>query len=117
MLRPLLAVCCLALLSGCGRQTVKAPDPAGAEAVAVRPAAEQPPTKQSWDASAAGEAKLAAVLAELTQMVRRYGMEQQSAPRSLQDLVAKGYLGEVPQAPPGKKYSINKNLQVYLADQ
>jgi competence protein ComGC len=107
----------LALLSGCGKQTVEAPDPAGAEAVAVKPAAGLPRVKQASDAGAADEAKLAAALSELTQLVRRYGMEQQSAPRSLRDLVSKGYLSEVPQAPPGKKYSINKNLQVYLADQ
>src|SRR5436190_17148101 len=56
------------------------------------------------------------LLAELTQAVRRYGLEQREVPKSLQDLVAKGYLPSVPEAPSGKRFAINKNLEVYLAD-
>jgi competence protein ComGC len=61
------------------------------------------------------EAQIATELAGLTQKVRRYGMEQQRAPKSLDELVAAGYLKEVPQPPDNKKFAINKNLEVYLA--
>jgi hypothetical protein len=57
------------------------------------------------------------LLGELTQTARRYGLEQRQVPKSLQDLVAKGYLPSLPQAPAGKKFAINKNLEVYLEDQ
>ena len=58
-----------------------------------------------------------ALTAELTQSVRKYAAEKQRVPRSLDDLTAAGYLPAVPAAPAGKKFAINKNLQVYLADQ
>jgi hypothetical protein len=57
-----------------------------------------------------------AILTELTQKVRRYGLEQRQVPKNLEELVSKGYLPAVPKAPPGKKFAINKNLEVYLAD-
>jgi DNA-binding IclR family transcriptional regulator len=54
-------------------------------------------------------------MAQLTQLVRRFGMEQRQAPRSLNDLVAAGYLAGVPVAPAGKQFVIDaKSLQVLL---
>ena len=50
-------------------------------------------------------------------MVRKYGAEQRRVPKTLEELVASNYLSRVPQAPSGKKFAINKNLQVYLANQ
>ncbi|PYI84468.1 MAG: hypothetical protein DME26_13230 [Verrucomicrobia bacterium] len=64
----------------------------------------------------AEEAQIAAVLNELTQAVRKYGVEQRRVPKTLEELVAKGYLSRVPEAPAGKKFAINKDLQVYLAN-
>ncbi len=55
------------------------------------------------------------VLKELTQAVRKYAVEQRRAPATLDELVAKGYLAAIPSAPAGKKFAINKNLQVNLA--
>ena len=83
------------------------------------PATTTPATSETTSESApvANDVQLNAALQELTQAVRRYGVEQRQAPKSLDELVAKGYLGAVPQAPPGKKFAIDKKLQVYLSDQ
>jgi len=61
--------------------------------------------------------QVAATLAELTQTVRKYGAEKQRVPKDLNELVAAGYLPGVPAAPVGKKFAINKQMEVYLADQ
>jgi hypothetical protein len=71
--------------------------------------------------SAAGTAaapsadQVAATIAELTQKVRKFAVEQRQAPKTLEELVAKGYLDTIPAAPQGKKFAIDKNLQVHLA--
>lgn len=65
-------------------------------------------------ASAGGEEHLAAVTAELTQTVRKFGAEQRRVPKSLEELVAHGYLSRLPEAPPGRKFAINKNLEVHV---
>lgn len=87
----------LACLGGCGRHHA-------------------PSTSGSAEAARAGEDPTPAVLAELTQLVRKYGAEQRQAPNGLDDLVTKGYLTSVPPAPNGKRFAINKRLEVYLAD-
>ena len=68
-------------------------------------------------ATAIDTASAEAKAAELTQVVRKYAAEKQRAPKSLEELVAAGYLPVTPAAPAGKKFAIDKNLQVYLADQ
>ena len=55
------------------------------------------------------------MLAALTQAVRKYGLERQRAPKTLEELVAAGYLASVPSAPVGKRFLIDKNLQVVVA--
>ena len=65
---------------------------------------------------AADETEIATMLGELTQMVRKYSMEQRRAPKTLEELVSGGYLTQPPQAPNGKRFAINKNLQVVLID-
>ncbi len=89
----ILIVCLLTLFMGCGK----------------------PPASSS--AAAGDEAQFAAVLSELTQTGRKYGAEQRRAPKNLEELSAGGYLSQVPQAPPGKKFVIDKKLQVILANQ
>jgi hypothetical protein len=61
--------------------------------------------------------QIAAQLAELTQAVRKYGVEKRRVPKSLDELVAGGYLNQVPQAPPGKRFEIDQKLQVQLVDE
>ena len=63
-----------------------------------------------------GSADMTATLAELTQVVRKYGMEKQKVPKDLNELVAAGYIPQVPAAPAGKKFAIDAKMQVYLAD-
>jgi hypothetical protein len=94
--------CLLALLPACGKSDSGASSGAsGATGTSGEPSAEQ----------------VAATIAELTQTVRKYSVEQRQTPKDLDELVAKGYLDRLPAAPRGKKYAINKNLQVYLANQ
>ena len=57
---------------------------------------------------------MATVLNELTQAVRKFGVEQRRVPKSLEEVAARGYLSSVPSAPAGKKFVIDKNLQVRL---
>ena len=71
----------------------------------------------SGSTGAADSAQIDPVLEQLTQAVRKYAVEQHRAPTTLDELVAKGYLAAIPSAPAGKKFAINKNLQVCLANQ
>ncbi|GEM_PF-2492873 len=71
---------------------------------------------QAAGQAAASDIEINRVLSELTQVVRKYSVEQRQAPQSLDTLVAKGYLAHVPTAPDGKRFAITKNLEVELAD-
>lgn len=116
---PFLALVLLATAQGCGRSTdgpATATDPAPARPVPPpvaatdsAPAAPEPAAGEAVDA-----ADLPAVLAGLTQAARRYGLEQRRAPAGLEELVAKGYLARIPEAPGGGRFVIDKQLQVRL---
>jgi hypothetical protein len=55
------------------------------------------------------------MLAQLTQVLRRFSAEQRQVPKSLKELVAAGYLTALPAAPAGKQFAIEpKRLQVVL---
>ncbi len=71
----------------------------------------------SSSAGAADQAQTDLALNELTQAVRKYAVEQRRVPKALDELVTNGYLTAIPSAPAGKKFVIDKNLQVYLANQ
>jgi hypothetical protein len=47
-------------------------------------------------------------LGQLTRLVRRYAVEQQHVPKDLADLVALKYLAEIPVAPQGQKFVIDR---------
>ncbi len=54
-------------------------------------------------------------LDHLTQLVRRYSVEQQQVPKNLLDLVSLKYLKAIPVAPPGRKFVIDrKSVEVRL---
>ncbi len=58
------------------------------------------------------------LLDQLTQVLRKYSVENRRVPKSLDEVVAAGYLKEMPPAPAGKKFTIEpKKLQVVLVDQ
>ena len=100
------------LLLACSKKT----EQGGVETPAAQ--AQTPATEAKAGAAAAVDAnQVATTLAELTQVVRKYGAEKQRVPKDLNELVAAGYLPSVPAAPAGKKYAINKQMEVYLADQ
>lgn len=97
----LVALGVMTLGAGCGRKPSNdAPD--------SQPSAEAPgvanPNSPAMDQ----------ILAELTQAVRKYAMEKQTVPRSLDELVAAGYLRGIPAVPTGKTFGISKDLKVYL---
>ena len=54
------------------------------------------------------------MLKKLTQAVRRYGIEQRRVPANLDEVFAQGYLKELPQPPAGKRFFIDKKLEVTL---
>jgi competence protein ComGC len=49
----------------------------------------------------------------LTQALRKFSVERQQVPTSLNELVATGYLQKLPPPPPGKMFRIDtKNVRV-----
>jgi hypothetical protein len=112
----LLIGCWLAVWVGCGKQP--APPPSAAQPSvenAARPAdSSTVVTQAEASAVAPDEARMAAVLGELTQVVRKYSVERRRVPKTLEELVANGYLTRIPPAPTGKKFAITKDLQVQL---
>lgn len=101
MPRVLLLICAVVwLCNGCGKNSPPQSTLSGAtnSAAAVTP-----------------EADLTGVLAELTQALRKFSVEKQKVPASLDELVAAGYLNGLPPAPAGKSFAIDsKNVQVIL---
>jgi hypothetical protein len=107
----------IALGTGCRKPSTASNPPSSAQATPdnAAPTPETPQTTtQPSPAAATDEAQMAAVLNELTQAVRKFGVEQRRVPKSLEEVAARGYLSGVPPAPAGKKYVIDKNLQVRL---
>jgi hypothetical protein len=89
---------CAILLTGCGKKT--GPPPQRSDPAAI--------------AAPESESDQAQTLERLTQAVRKYAAETRSAPKSLNELVAAGYLAEVPTPPAGKQYVIDAQLRVQL---
>lgn len=87
---------CAILLTGCGKKSVP------------------PPQTADSTVTAAPESEQAQTLERLTQAVRKYAAETRSAPKSLNELVAAGYLPEAPTPPAGKQYVIDAQLRVQL---
>jgi len=73
---------------------------------------------QAATVSNVSEASLNAALGELTQALRRYSFEHQRLPKTMGEVVAAGYVKNMPQAPQGKKFAIDaKTVQVVLVNQ
>lgn len=92
----------VALLNvGCGKGTAPAP--------------ERPVAANGEPAASVSEPDMAPILAELTQAVRKYSVENRKVPQSLNEVVAAGYIRNLPQAPPGRSFRIDaKNVKVVL---
>jgi predicted small lipoprotein YifL len=105
---PLQTALCLALAgtiffaAGCGKKPA---------AQTVAPTATAP-------ATADAPADMSAVLAQLTQDLRKYSFEHRHVPASFSELTAAGIRGPIPVAPAGKQFAIDaKTMQVVLVKQ
>jgi hypothetical protein len=112
--RPALASTIAALmLTACAKKS----EPASTEAPPLSASSANAAPQFSPNATAVIDTTAAeATAAELTQVVRKYAAEKQRAPKSLDEIVAAGYLPSLPTAPDGKTFAIDKNLQVHLAN-
>jgi len=110
------------LITGCGKSPetsrpnpVSTSQPAEGEKTDATPATEQPAVA---DGSGSSEAALNAALDELTQALRKYSFEHQRLPKTFSEVVSAGYVKNMPQAPPGKRFEIDaKTVQVVLVKQ
>ena len=74
-----------------------------------------PAATNAGSSAVAPEADLANVLTELTQALRKFSVEKRQVPTSLNEVVAAGYIQNMPQPPPGKTFGIDsKNLTVIV---
>jgi hypothetical protein len=104
---------CAALfaLSACGKKSTS-PSESPTPSQAAPPIA----SKASDSAATAIPAEIdySKTLDRLTQAVRKYAAETRSAPKSLNEVAAAGYIPEVPAAPAGKQFVIDGQLRVRL---
>jgi hypothetical protein len=106
------------LVAGCGKKAGSpSPDPAvqSAEtALVVQPAAPKvTPVSVQADAGDTGQ-----MLDQLTKVLRKFCVDNRRVPKTLDEVVAAGYLKQIPPAPAGKKFSIETSkLQVVLVSQ
>ena len=111
------------LLTCCGKSPrISQPNPASAvepsqgEKTEAVPGTAKPAVGATL--SNASEAALNAALGELTQALRKYSFEHQRLPKTLNEVVAAGYVKNMPQAPSGKRFEIDpKTVQVVLVKQ
>jgi len=121
--RVVLPLLMVLLLTGCGKSPetsrptpVSTTEPAQSEKTDAAPATEQPAVAATF--SNASEAAWNAALGELTQALRKYSFEHQRLPKTFSEVVAAGYVKNMPQAPPGKRFEIDpKTVQVVLVKQ
>jgi hypothetical protein len=109
------------LFAGCGKKS-ESPAPAPATQPAVEPApADQTSAMDSNTAPALVQpvqADMGPVLDRLTQVLRKYCFENKRLPATFDEVVAAGYVKDMPQAPAGKKFAIDpKKVQIILVNQ
>lgn len=99
------------LLTSCGKKSLSSAEsqtPPQTPPLAVSKSTE--PTASA----ASAEIDYSKTLDRLTQAVRKYAAETRSAPKSLNEVAAAGYIPEVPAAPTGKQFIIDDQLRVRL---
>ena len=103
----LLAIGLSLLLPGCGGKSEPAAATGSVPVAQPGSGTTQPIVVQTSDPAAA--------LSELTQALRKYSIEQRRRPATFAEVIAAGYIKNLPQAPPGKKFEIDaKTMQVVL---
>ncbi|MFN0068120.1 MAG: hypothetical protein ACKVYV_10840 [Limisphaerales bacterium] len=104
----------LLLSAGCGRSPS---DSAGEAAVSPpAPPAVAVPSNEGSSTAVPEAVPMDAILGELTQAVRKFSVERRAVPKGLEELVAHGYLSQLPQAPDGKRFVIARDLRVVLEE-
>ena len=61
------------------------------------------------------ESILAQHFSTLSQALLTFRRDKQRAPRDWQELISTGYLKQLPAAPPGKRYTFDRSLNVQMA--
>jgi len=104
-------LCAFLVVAGCSKKPAPPAASATPETPAVAPAAaanaesgEVPAAQQNYEKTAE----------RLTQALRKFSAENRRVPASLNELVAMGYLPEMPAAPMGKKWVFDDQLRVSL---
>jgi hypothetical protein len=105
----------LIFLAGCGKRAGTSATP---PVSAARPTPGPEGSGEPATPAAASPSDGTAALGELTQALRKYSFEQRRVPKELSELIAAGYLKDMPQPPAGKKFGIDaKTVQVILVKQ
>ena len=99
-----LLFCGLLLGAGCGKEPDATPPPP-----ATPPAATADPVDSANPRSVVGvsESIPAAHFSQLSQALLTFRRDKNRAPKDWQELLATGYLKQMPKAPPGKRYTFN----------
>jgi hypothetical protein len=108
------------LIAGCGKKDASSSPTPTPETQTAEPAPVVQPPKPSAPPVLVQpvQGDMGPLLDQLTQVLRKYSVENRRVPKSLDEVVAAGYLKEMPPAPAGKKFTIEpKKLQVVLVDQ
>jgi hypothetical protein len=120
MSRVVLLLLLAVLFTGCSKSPESSRPTAVSSTEPAKGGKPAPATEQMAAAAAvssASEAALNAALAELTQALRKYSFEHQRVPKTVDEMVAAGYLKNMPQAPQGKKFAIDaKTVQIVLVN-
>jgi hypothetical protein len=103
--------CSFLLFTSCGKKSL--PPSESHTPSQTPPLAGSKPTDDTVSAAPA-EIDYSKTLDRLTQAVRKYAAETRSAPKSLNEVSAAGYIPEVPAAPAGKQFIIDDQLRVRL---
>src|SRR5438552_1401606 len=131
--RPLIG-CALALLVGCEKKKQPASMPASATEAAPNdlPSVQARPAPQNTSGAPVSQPaspnpipvqpivvdatdNTTAVLAQLTQALRKFSFEHRRVPKSLSEVIGAGYVTAMPQAPPGKQFAVDaKRVEVVL---
>ena len=106
-------------LGGCGKRSHISPStpvssaPGSSASISTGAPATSPLAEQAAapaiTAKPASEAELFDALGELTQVLRKFSAEKQRVPKTLDEVVAGGYLKHLPQAPAGKRFAIKES--------
>ena len=106
------------LIAGCGKKTGSS-SPTPATQSAEPDSVVQPQAAKATPVSVQPvQGDTGQMLDQLTQVLRKFSVENRRVPATLDEVVAAGYLKEIPPPPAGKKFAIEpRKVQVILVSQ